>query len=311
MLIKTLSSKPSSFSLSDTQKDSASTSSVVVVKPAHCPTKLPSPRPFASDTTPFVVPSSFQFFASDKHQAPVHHSSMSFAASPTDYAYLHLEVICAEPSAPASFSRSRLNSDASFSSTYSHHQPSVNSHIDLDLICWKIIVTKAMSQHLGLSGTAIPTDVIHIINPPRYQRNKTVIGPFPLDKRRRPQRRYLSANGSQSSLSDAASDTSPDPSYPDIVYKNKPNSRRSSVSSNNQQDSQSSQAVLQQQQPPQLNPQAWIRVPESELTNAWTGLSGFATTVDTGNYGTISVGIRVIRASRYMPSVSGPLRNKW
>lgn len=326
--MRLLSSKPSLRSLSDKQVDSP-----VVIKPAYVPKYANPPPSLCSETVPFVVPESFQFFVLDKNQSLIRQPSISSAPSSTDYAYLHLEVMCNEASPAVSSTasttlqsvatRSRGNSIASLSSiafiNQPHHQSHAANHVNLDLICWKVIVTKAMAQQLGASDQTIPTDIIHIINP-RYQRPA-------LNKRRRPQRRYLSSNGSQSSLSDT-SDASCDPSHPTIVYKtrsdsfnsvsSKSSSRRNSTCSTDEQYSSMAfsnleklQQYQQQQQETQQNPEAWIRVPESELTNAWTALSGFATTIDTGNYGTLNVGVRVIRASRYLPSVGGSHRNRW
>lgn len=297
-------------------------------------TKYSNNPAFDSDTTPFTVPDSFKFFESNS-KATLEHPTMSFVSSTTDFAYLHLELInsCNIPNKYSNSIKS-FNSTSNLKSSYGmtlNHQ-----HIDLDLICWKIIVTKAMSQYMGVSGEAIPTDIIHIINPQiRYQRAKSVIGPFPVDRRRRTQRRYLSSNGSQSSLSDS-SDTNNEYSISGtVVYKNSRsnsfgsficsasrrgssgsissshcnNNKNKNGNSNNSNvmahdDCLSSSNLVQ-------NPQVWIRVPEQELTNAWTALSGFATIIDTGNYGTINVGVRVIRASRYLSSITGPLRNKW
>lgn len=271
MPARTISSKSSIANLSAEQTAS----------PAAAPA---STTPFNSETSPFIVPQSFQFHAA----AHNHQHVMSFAASPADFAYLHLELI----------------SNSSISKPSSSYQLT-HKHIDLDLICWKIIVTKALSQYLGLSGDAVQADIIHIINPQHiYNRSKSVIVPTPVSKRKRPQRRFLPSNGSQSSLSDL-SDAEPR----SIAHYYR--TRRSSTSSNTSikttdstDDASSSNSTIQ-------NPQVWIRVPEQELTNAWTALSGFVTSIDTGNYGTLNVGIRVIRASRYLSSLTGPLRSKW
>lgn len=315
-----LSSKHSFRNLASKQSESS-----VVVKPPYIPKHTASDL-CATPTVPFTVPESFQFFDSNINNPNwSHQSSMSFAISSTDYAYLHLEVVCNDVSpATSTFSHPHSNNPNNTASTGKSVNTSIASlsknsdrlstsqslyfnsrSFDLDLICWKVIVTKAMGQHLGISGQAIPTDIIHVLNP-RYQRSV-------INKRRRPQRRYLSSTGSQSSLSDS-SDISPDPSHPSIVYKtrgdsfSKPISRRSSTCSSEDDCTNNS---LQDSEKQQQNPEAWIRVPESELTNAWTALSGFATSIDTGNYGTINVGVRVIRASRYLPSVSGSHRNRW
>lgn len=68
--------------------------------------------------------------------------------------------------------------------------------------------------------------------------------------------------------------------------------------------------LLANPDPRPSHPQVWIRVPEPDLTTVWTALSGFEAMLDTGNYGVIAAGIRVVRASRYL-TTNGPLRSKW
>lgn len=335
-----LSSKPSLRNLSTKRSESP-----VVVKPPYIPKHVGNPLPV--DTVPFVVPETFQFF-NNTDNSWANQTSLSFATSSNDYAYLHLEVVCSENCSSATsksslshygtgvihgVGKSRTYSTISLSSTSSIssygsstaqtlYYPK-NRHFDLDLICWKVIVKKALVQYLNICGQTIPSDIVHIINP-RHPRNPL----HTLDRRRRFQRRHLSSTSSQSSLSDG-SDINTDPSYPGIIYKrrsdgfialpNESSSRRSSTSSNDDinhsktsnQELQRLKQYQQQQQEAQENPEAWICVPESELTNAWTALSGFVTSIDTGNYGTINVSVRVIRASRYMPSVSRSRRNRY
>lgn len=85
---------------------------------------------------------------------------------------------------------------------------------DMDLISWKLVVTKAMGQFLGITGQSLPVDILHIDN-----------------------------GGSKQSI----------------------------------------------------GPGAWIRVPETELSTIWSGLSGARGVVDGHD-----ISIRVVRASRYL-----------
>ncbi|VVT55829.1 uncharacterized protein SAPINGB_P004759 [Magnusiomyces paraingens] len=257
----------------------------------------PSISNFSSDsntTTPFVLPESFKMHIPNRISSSSTSSASTFAASSTDYAYLHLELV----------SNSTMPSSQNLQRSH--------KHIDLDMICWKIIVTKALSHYMGLSGEAIQADIIHIINPQHvYKRTKSVIVPSTSRSTlnvhsRRPHRRYLPSNGSLSSLSDLSdngSDTS-STTVPCSIAHYYRSRRESSVIALDQQNAQEDDDATPK-------PQVWIRVPEQDLTNAWTALSGFVTTIDTGNYGSLHVGVRVIRASRYLSSISGPLRSKW
>jgi ribonuclease P/MRP protein subunit POP8 len=85
----------------------------------------------------------------------------------------------------------------------------------MDLITWKLVVSKAMSQFLGITGQSIPLDILHVDN----------------------------------SVTQHSYDT----------------------------------------------PAAWIRVPETELSAVWSGLSGARGVVNDQD-----VSIRVVRASRYL-----------
>lgn len=81
----------------------------------------------------------------------------------------------------------------------------------MDMISWKLMISQAMAQFLGISGQSIAVDILHV--------------------------------GSIDSDSSGA----------------------------------------------------WIRVPESDLSTVWSGLSGAQSVVDG-----IDVSIRVVRASRYL-----------
>jgi hypothetical protein len=50
-------------------------------------------------------------------------------------------------------------------------------------------------------------------------------------------------------------------------------------------------------------PQAWIRVPEPELSAAWAALSGAPSSVDSST-GSVDASIRVLRASHYLVSIA-------
>lgn len=168
----------------------------------------------------------------------------------------------------------------------------------MDLICWKILLTKGMSQFMGTMGESIPTDIIHISNPEHISTN---------------------SKGSKSESSSSSSSSRrrhsynhPKPESDSFLSSgktshNKQNSHHSRSSSLSAVDFQSTQ----QEKEKVIKPHVWIRVPESDLTTVWTALSGFSTSLDTGNYGVIDVGIRVVRASRYLMSITGPLRSKW
>lgn len=146
-------------------------------------------------------------------------TATTFTLAAPDFAYLHLEL--------------RTTHDS----------------LEMDLIGWKILITKGMAQFLGHIGESIQTDILHILNP---------------------------------------------------------SSATASIDINGKETKQTKFDTT-----PVETPQVWIRVPETELSNVWAGLSGFTTVLDTGNYGEVEVGIRVLRASRYMMAVTGPLRSKW
>lgn len=278
-------------------------------------------------TKPFVVPDSFKFEAKELHEAKMAQTSLSFAASATDFAYLHLEAV--------NFSK-RPSSDK-------HH----HNIFELDLICWKIILKKALSTYLGISGEAIPTDILNIINPSpwslqkyKQQKKKNIIPSsrssnssvynsryFSIwgdpnsnynnkrntrySARARRNRRYLSYTGSESSLSDSAESIFSVSSYTKRFLSNcSPQSKNSTLNLHQENDTDNS---LEEEYDPSIvrNPQVWVRIPEQDLTKVWMALSGFSTSIDTGNYGNITVGVRVIRASKYIFSTTGAYRNKW
>uniref|UniRef100_A0A060T7B8 ARAD1B22396p n=1 Tax=Blastobotrys adeninivorans TaxID=409370 RepID=A0A060T7B8_BLAAD len=118
---------------------------------------------------------------------------MSFALEP-EWAYLHLEL---------------LPSDSRF---------------DIDLITWKLLINRTMSQFLGVTGESIPVDILKTVD----------------------------------------DDTA----------------------------------------------QAWIRVPEPDLTAVWTALSG-ATCPANLSQGPKEVSIRVVRATRHLMGIAGPQRGHW
>lgn len=189
-----------------------------------------------------------------------------------------------------------------------NHEP-----IELDLIGWKILLTKGMAQFKGsLDGETIPTDIIHILNPSTLDSGSTAADRDGFsnspDSHSKPQRRRHSYNHEHSSRA--------------RPQHQKPRHHHHAL----QQDSEASSlqrarsySVTQvDSQPNNTNntsiierPQVWIRVPESDLTTVWTALSGFYTSLDTGNYGVIDAGIRVVRASRYLVYPTGILRSKW
>lgn len=95
--------------------------------------------------------------------------------------------------------------------------------VELDIVGWKLAVQNALSRFLGLTGEAIPADILH-----------------------------TGASGQKAGLG---------------------------------------------------RPQAWIRVPEMDLSAAWAALSGAPSAVDTGA-GPIDGSIRVLRASHYLVGVA-------
>lgn len=164
----------------------------------------------------------------------------------------------------------------------------------MDLICWKILLTKAMAQFMGTMGESIPTDIIHILNPASTTSSSASSSNTATAT---PRRRRHSYNNQQNSRNSPNHNT----------IRNRSNSHCPAGNS----DSQQSNKHNNKQQHQVERPQVWIRVPESDLTTVWTALSGFYSSLDTGNYGVIDAGIRVVRASRYLMSTTGPLRSKW
>lgn len=234
---------------------------------------------------------------------------MSFAVTSTDYAYLHLEVLCSKTSTTSRFYGSNISNPQNTNIAYSQYNTSPENNIELDLICWKVILTKAMDQQLGISGQAIPTDIIHILNPDQSLQQQSN-----LDKRRIPHRRYLASSSSPSDQDQSSLSSSADSIVNDNENDSNGNFDSASIGgsyANQNSTCGGTPSLNPNNQKVQINPEAWIRVPESELTHIWAALSGYATTIDTGNHGTIRVGVRVIRASRYLPSVCGRRRNKW
>lgn len=288
-------------------------------------------------TKPFVVPESFQFEAKDKHEAKMVETSLSFAASATDFAYLHIEAI----------NSSKLQQQQISSTSDKYH----SSTFELDMICWKIILKKALSTYLGISGDAIPTDILHIINPSswalqKYKQRKSIIISSGGNRhfstwdshcnnnsnnrntrysaRARRNRRYLSSTGSESSLSDSAESIFSVSSYTKRFFSStgeaassysqqqQPNNALINSSKNRKQYEDENDDMMEEYDPSIVrNPQVWIRIPEQELTKVWMALSGFSTSIDTGNYGNVNIGVRVIRASKYINSTTGTYRNKW
>lgn len=147
------------------------------------------------------------------------------------------------------------------------------------------MLTKGMSQFLGTMGESIPTDIIHILNP---------APPVTVD-----------TEGSDQDLI---------PSKATRSRRRRHSYHHATKDMTPQQLRRLSAGALESEYPNKQSvakPQVWIRVPEPDLTTVWTALSGFSTSLDTGNYGVIDAGIRVVRASRYLMSTTGPLRNKW
>lgn len=164
----------------------------------------------------------------------------------------------------------------------------------MDLICWKIMLTKGMSQFMGTMGESIPTDIIHILNPEVTAPSSTTSTDSG-SKDAKPRRRRHSYHHQSQTFSSAGDSSSSRTQH----------GRSQSVSAiTPHQKHRDGPTAVQR-------PQVWIRVPEPDLTTVWTALSGFSTQLDTGNYGTIDAGIRVVRASRYLTATTGPLRNKW
>lgn len=161
-----------------------------------------------------------------------------------------------------------------------------------------------MSQFLGTMGESIPTDIIHILNPKKSEVSDVEVdassvptAPSDHNRRRRHSYHHYPRTQSPDSLSFPSTSTSAERA----CHKNRSNSLNAVDGSKSLQKDKIQVAM----------PQVWIRVPESDLTTVWTALSGFSTSLDTGNYGVIDAGIRVVRASRYLMSTTGPVRNKW
>lgn len=198
-------------------------------------------------------PTCQNFHSMYSYKSPFMTQTTRFTFSSPDYAYIQLELV-----------------------------KSSQDHVEIDLIGWKVLLTKGMSQFLGATGESIPTDIIHIQNP-----SSTATQPVNTSSSRhqRHRRRHSYQHHTQFTQIESVSTRE----------------RRNSFSAD---EGSSQQASV-------LSPQVWIRVPESDLTTVWTALSGFTTSLDTGNYGVIDAGIRVVRATRSLMSITGPLRSKW
>lgn len=179
------------------------------------------------------------------------------------------------------------------------------------------MLTKAMARFMGSVGECIPTDIIHILNPPtstdstnQSTKSSTIITP---------RRRRHSYNNQQSSRTtkshhqseQGANANTPLPSSSSSSSASASRSRSNSIASSSSRLTNNTGTNPSSLQQKVERPQVWIRVPESDLITAWTALSGFYSSLDTGNYGVIDAGIRVVRASRYLMSTTGPLRSKW
>lgn len=199
-------------------------------------------------------PTCRNFHSMYSYKSPFMSQITRFTFSSPDYAYIQLELV-----------------------------KSSQDHVEIDLIGWKVLLTKGMSQFLGATGESIPTDIIHIQNPPLPTTTQPVNTPSSRHQRHR--RRHSYQHHTQFSNIETTSSRA----------------RRNSFSI----DETSSQQTSVK------SPQVWIRVPETDLTTVWTALSGFTTSLDTGNYGVIDAGIRVVRATRSLMSITGPLRSKW
>lgn len=184
-----------------------------------------------------------------------------------------------------------------------------NEHVELDFICWKILLTECTTTRLASNPATAATagqpsvavDIIQILNqlPPSQRKDQSNSNKRGWQIR---QRRHSTA--SSSSSAPAYQHYSKSSSQPPLhsLHEDGAPRRRGSVADQQQQE---------EQQDLPTSPQVWIRVAEADLTTVWTALSGFRTQLDTGNYGSLKVGIRVVRASRYLVASAGPLKNKW
>lgn len=162
---------------------------------------------------------------------------------------------------------------------------------------------------MGTMGESIPTDIIHILNPDPHhdtpssdlETTGAVIAASSTASRRR---RHSHHHHHHHPIPTASTSST--------QHTHQPGHNRSHSLSTLETEQQQKLIRHNSSSSPLPNkPQVWIRVPEPDLTTVWTALSGFSTSLDTGNYGVIDAGIRVVRASRYLTATTGPLRNKW